>query len=40
MIDENKCGGGIDLFITYVFHEENKEKKMCTAKEKKKEKMD
>ena len=32
MIDENKCGGGIDLFITYVRCE--KEKKI--EKEKKK----
>ena len=38
---ENKCGGGIDLFTTYVCREEKKKKKkekkgMYTARKKKK----
>ena len=36
VIDENKCGGGIDLFITYVCREKWKERKskMYTAEKK------
>ena len=42
MIDENKCGGGIDLFITYVRCEKEKKiekekkKEECVRQEKKK----
>ena len=38
VIAKNKCGGGIDLFITYVCREKKKKKKreiMCTARKRK-----
>ena len=44
VIAKNKCGGGIDLFITYVCREKKKEKKKkkkyCIRQEKRKKSVD